>query len=83
MPLVEFQLEEGITDVEALRLIESEGGSGSGADSKWQDGDEAENVLRLGGDGDSCVERVAMVRGRGVTLQELQVVARPDTPMAR
>ena len=52
MPLVEFQLEEGITDVEALRLIESEGGSGSGADSKWQDGGEAENVLRLGEDGD-------------------------------
>ena len=47
---MEFQLEEGITDVEALRLIESEGGSG--ADSKWQDGGEAENVLRLGEDGD-------------------------------
>ena len=46
---------------------------------------------RLGGDGDSCVERVATLRGRGVTVQELQgvqvqevqVVARPDTPMAR
>ena len=49
---MEFQLEDGITDVEALRLIESEGGSGSGADSKWQDGGEAENVLRLGEDGD-------------------------------
>ena len=49
---------------------------------------------RLGGDGESCVERVATLRGRGVTVQELQVqevqgmkevqvVARPDTPMAR
>ena len=41
---------------------------------------------RLGGDGESCVERVATLRGRGVTVQELQevqVVARPDTPMAK
>ena len=44
---------------------------------------------RLGGDGESCVERVATLRGRGVRveelqeLQEVQVVARPDTPMAR
>ena len=46
---------------------------------------------RLGGDGESCVERVATLRGRGVRVEELQVqevkevqvVARPDTPMAR
>ena len=38
---------------------------------------------RLGGDGESCVERVATLRGRGVRVEEVQVVARPDTPMAR
>ena len=44
LPLVEFQLEEGISDAEALRLIESE----SGGDD--HDNEEGENVLTLGDD---------------------------------
>ena len=40
---MEFQLEDGISDMEAMRLIETE--SGAGAD-KWKE-DEGENVLRL------------------------------------
>ena len=40
---MEFQLEEGISDMEAMRLIETE--SGAGAD-KWKE-EEGENVLRL------------------------------------
>ena len=45
LPLVEFQLEDGISDMEAMRLIETESGGGSGGD-KWKE-DEGENVLRL------------------------------------
>ena len=42
---MEFQLEDGISDMEAMRLIETESGGGSGGD-KWKE-DEGENVLRL------------------------------------
>ena len=42
---MEFQLEEGISDMEAMRLIETESGGGSGGE-KWKE-DEGENVLRL------------------------------------
>ena len=50
LPLVEFQLEEGITDVEAQRLIESDGGGVE----KTQD-EERDNMLTLGDteDGDT------------------------------
>ena len=48
MPLVEFQLEEGITDVEAMRLIESDSGDDN-KDDKWKE--DQDNVLTLG-DGD-------------------------------
>merc|ERR1711902_220799 len=44
LPLVEFQLEEGISDQEAARLIETEG---KGED---HDNEEGENVLTLGDD---------------------------------
>ena len=56
LPLVEFQLEDGISDMEAMRLIETESGAGA-RDDKWKE-DEGENVLRLnpeeelGGDGE-------------------------------
>ena len=47
LPLVEFQLEEGISDVEAMRLIESDSGT---TDTKhWEDGGD-DNVLTLGDD---------------------------------
>ena len=42
---MEFQLEDGISDMEAMRLIETESGAGAAAD-KWKE-DEGENVLRL------------------------------------
>ena len=44
---MEFQLEEGITDVEAQRLIESDGG---GKDQRGAAGDEEDNdnVVALG-----------------------------------
>ena len=48
LPLVEFQLEDGITDVEAMRLIESDSGDDN-KDDKWKE--EQDNVLTLG-DGD-------------------------------
>ena len=38
-------MEDGISDMEAMRLIETESGGGSGGD-KWKE-DEGENVLRL------------------------------------
>ena len=42
LPLVEFQLEEGITDVEAQRLIESDGGGDNTRD------EERDNMLTIG-----------------------------------
>ena len=49
LPLVEFQLEDGISDVEALRLIESDGASANNAE-KQNFNEEDENVLTLGDD---------------------------------
>jgi len=47
LPLVEFQLEDGITDVEAMRLIESDSGGASEAD-KWRDRGGEDNMMTLG-----------------------------------
>ena len=46
---MEFQLEEGISDMEAMRLIETESSGGGGEAGKWRE-DEDENVLRLNPD---------------------------------
>ena len=51
LPLVEFQLEEGITDVEALRLIESDSG-GTRETDKWNDGGGGDDNMLTLGDGD-------------------------------
>ena len=69
---MEFQLEDGISDMEAMRLIETESGGSSGGD-KWKE-DEGENVLRLnpeeelGGGDDPFTTRLFSFQQEGGTF---------------